>query len=70
MPTLSQNTTTQKGHIMDIMSKISNALIVLAILIALTIGDTPIFWMVMGAIAVTLTIETVQIVQKWRKHAA
>ena len=70
MPTLSQNTTTQKGHIMDIMSKISNALIVLAILIALTIGDTPIFWMVMGATAVTLTIETVQIVQKWRKHAA
>lgn len=70
MPTLSQNTTTQKGHIMDIMSTISSALIVLAILIALTIGDTPIFWMVMGATAVTLTIETVQIVQKWRKHAA
>ncbi len=55
---------------MDIMSKISSTLIVLAILIALTIGDTPIFWMVMGATAVTLTIEIVQIVQKWRKHAA
>ena len=55
---------------MNIMSTISSALIVLAILIALTIGDTPIFWMVMGATAVTLTIETVQIVQKWRKHAA
>lgn len=55
---------------MDIMSKISNALIVLAILIALTIGDTPIFWMVMGTTAVTLTIETVQLVQKWREHAA
>ncbi len=55
---------------MDIMSKISNALIVLAILIAVTLGNTPIFWIVMAAIAVTLTIETVQIVQKWRKHAA
>ena len=55
---------------MDIMSKISSALIVLAILIALTIGDTPIFWMVMGATAVTLTIETVQLVRKWREHAA
>lgn len=55
---------------MNIMSTISSALIVLAILIALTIGDTPIFWMVMGATAVTLTIETVQLVQKWREHAA
>ncbi|MDK8613968.1 hypothetical protein QP940_02775 [Corynebacterium pseudodiphtheriticum] len=55
---------------MDIMSKISSALIVLAIFIALTIGDTPIFWIVMAATAVTLTIETVQIVQNWRKNLA
>ena len=55
---------------MNIMSTISSALIVLAVLIALTLGDTPIFWMVMGATAVTLTIETVQLVQKWREHAA
>ena len=55
---------------MNTMSTISSALIVLAILIAFTIGDTPIFWMVMGATAVTLTIEIVQLVQKWREHAA
>ncbi len=55
---------------MDIMSTISSALIVLAILIAVTLGNTPLFWIVMAAVAVTLTIETVQIVQKWRKHAA
>ena len=69
MPTPSKYHDTERNT-MDIMSKISSALIVLAILIALTIGDTPIFWMVMGATAVTLTIEIVQLVQKWREHAA
>ena len=69
MPTPSKYHDTERNT-MDIMSTISSALIVLAILIALTIGDTPIFWMVMGATMVTLTIETVQLVQKWRKHAA
>ncbi|WP_284589291.1 hypothetical protein [Corynebacterium pseudodiphtheriticum] len=52
------------------MSKISTALIVLAILIAVTLGNTPLFWMVMAAVAVTLTIEIAQLVQKWREHAA
>lgn len=55
---------------MDIMSKISSALIVIAVLIALTLGDTPIFWVVMALTAVTLTAETVHLVQKWRKNAA
>lgn len=52
---------------MDIMSKISSALIVIAVLIALTLGDTPIFWVVMALTAVTLTVETVHLVRKWRK---
>ena len=55
---------------MDIMSTISSALIVLAILIAVTLGNTPIFWIVMAAVAVTLTIEIVQLAQNWRKNAA
>lgn len=55
---------------MDIMSKISSALIVLAVLIALTLGAHPLFWIVMATTAVTLTIETIQLVQKWRENAA
>lgn len=55
---------------MDIMSTISSALIVLAVLIALTLGNTPILWIVMAATAVTLTIETIQLAQNWRKNAA
>ena len=52
------------------MSKISSALIVLAVLITLTQGNTPLLWIIMAATAITLTIETVQLVQKWRKNAA